>query len=78
MRPHYHPLGSSKWGQIYFLTKNKCVPIITHSLELFVRVVHQNEGKLSNNKKQSHFSWMTEVEIGEAEAVVCQAFSGTD
>lgn len=49
-----------------------------HSLELFVRVVHQNEGKLSNNKKQSHFSWMTEAEIGEAEAVVRQAFSGTD
>ena len=49
-----------------------------HSLELFVRVVHQNEGKLSNSKKQSHFSWMTEAEIGEAEAVVCQAFSGTD
>lgn len=49
-----------------------------HSLELFVRVVHQNEGKLSNSKKQSHFSWMTEAEIHEAEAVVRQAFSGTD
>jgi hypothetical protein len=49
-----------------------------HSLELFVRVVHQNGGKLSSNKKQSHFSWMTEAEIGAAEAVVSQAFSGTD
>ena len=47
-----------------------------HSLELFVRVVYQNDGKLSNAKKQSHFSWMTEAEIIEAQAAVRQAFSG--
>ncbi len=49
-----------------------------HSLELFVRVVHQNDGTLSKTKKQSHFTWMTEAEVGEAEAIVAQAFSGTN
>ena len=49
-----------------------------HSLELFVRVVHQNNDTLSNTKKQSHFSWMTEAEVGEAEAIVAQAFAGTN
>jgi len=42
--------------------------------ELFVRVVHQNEGKLSNTRRQSHFSWMTDAEVSEAEAVVRRAF----
>jgi hypothetical protein len=50
-----------------------------HSLALFVRVVHQNDGTLSKTKKQSHFSWMTESEISEAEAIVASAFSfGSD
>ena len=48
-----------------------------HSLELFVRVVHQNDGILSKAKKQSHFSWMTASEVSEAEAIVVSAFSGT-
>jgi hypothetical protein len=48
-----------------------------HSLELFVRVVHQNDGILSKTKKQSHFSWMTASEVSEAEAIVVSAFSGT-
>lgn len=47
-----------------------------HSLDLFVRVVHQNDNKLSKTKRQSHFDWMTDAEISEAEAVVSQAFSG--
>tara|TARA_R110001592_G_scaffold232050_1_gene489335 strand:+ start:21472 stop:23013 length:1542 start_codon:yes stop_codon:yes gene_type:complete len=47
-----------------------------HSLELFVRVVHQNDDILSKTKKQSHFSWMTEAEVSEAEAIVAQAFTG--
>lgn len=49
-----------------------------HSLELFIRVVHQNDGTLSRNKKQSHFDWMTEEEVAEAEAIVAQAFAGKD
>jgi len=49
-----------------------------HSLELFIRVVHQNDGKLSRNKRQSHFDWMTEDEVIEAEGVVQKAFSGTN
>ncbi len=49
-----------------------------HSLELFVRVVHQNSDTLSKTKKQSHFSWMTDTEVSEAEAVVVRAFARTD
>lgn len=49
-----------------------------HSMELFVRVVHQNNDTLSKTKKQSHFSWMTEAEVSEAEAIVAQAFAGTN
>ena len=49
-----------------------------HSLELFVRVVHQNNDALSKTKQQSHFSWMTESEVSEAEAIVASSFSGTD
>ena len=49
-----------------------------HSLALFVRVVHQNGGTLSKAKRQSHFSWMTGSEVSEAEAIVANAFSGTD
>ncbi|WP_101675452.1 Fic family protein [Alloalcanivorax mobilis] len=46
-----------------------------HSLELFVRVVRQNDGLLSANKRKSHFDWMTEEEIAEAEKLVREAFS---
>ena len=49
-----------------------------HSLELFVRVVHQNNDTLSKTKKQSHFSWMTETEVSEAEAIVAEAFAVTN
>ena len=45
-----------------------------HSLELFVRVVHQNGDTLSKTKKQSHFSWMTDSEIREAEVIVASSF----
>jgi len=43
-------------------------------LELFIRVVQQNNGKLSSTKRKSHFDWMSEHEIIEAELVVIQAF----
>lgn len=46
-----------------------------HSLELFVRVVHQNSGQLSKTKQQSHFHWMTPDEIKQAEDLVRQAFA---
>ena len=45
-----------------------------HSLELFIRVVHQNNGELSKTKRTSHFEWMTKDEIQRAEEAVRQAF----
>ncbi|MGM0633230.1 MAG: Fic family protein [Pseudomonadota bacterium] len=45
-----------------------------HSLELFIRIVQQNDGVLSATKRKSHFDWMTEQEIADAEAVVRRAF----
>jgi hypothetical protein len=47
-----------------------------HSLELFIRLVHQNGGTLSKTKRQSHFSWMTDDEARRFEAVVGEAFGG--
>ncbi|HIG43688.1 MAG: Fic family protein [bacterium] len=49
-----------------------------HSLSLFIRVVHQNEDRLSKAKKESHFDWMTEEEIALAEARVKEAFNMAD
>ena len=46
----------------------------SHNLELFIRVVHQHEGTLSLTKRKSHFDWMSDVEIKEAELAVRQAF----
>ncbi len=46
-----------------------------HSLELFIRIVEQNEGSLSNKKRQSHFDWMRQEEIERAELLVRNAFS---
>ena len=45
-----------------------------HSLDLFIQFVHQNQGILSKTKRQSHFSWMTEDEIKQSEAIVVEAF----
>jgi hypothetical protein len=45
-----------------------------HSAELFVRVVRQNGGKLSANKRRAHFEWMTDQEVGHFEDVVARAF----
>ncbi|MEX2523721.1 MAG: Fic family protein [Gammaproteobacteria bacterium] len=45
-----------------------------HSLDLFIRLVYQNEGKLSRTKREKHFDWMTDDEISEAEEMVVQAF----
>lgn len=49
-----------------------------HSLELFIRVVQQNNGTLSKAKHDSHFEWMKEGEIKEAEKNVVKAFQIPD
>jgi len=46
-----------------------------HSLDLFVRVVHHNGDTLPKTKRQSHFDWMTNAEVRQAEAIVAQAFA---
>ncbi|MBI3044899.1 MAG: Fic family protein [Betaproteobacteria bacterium] len=47
-----------------------------HSLDLFIRLVHQNRGALSRTKRDSHFAWMTDDEVKRCEAVVADAFGG--
>ena len=44
------------------------------SLDLFIRVVHQNDNKLSKTKRGSHFDWMTDEEIKTSEAIVAAEF----
>jgi hypothetical protein len=46
-----------------------------HALDLFIQLVHQNQGTLSMTKRDSHFSWMTGEEIAQSQAVVVDAFS---
>jgi hypothetical protein len=45
-----------------------------HSLDTFIRVVHQNQDRLSSNKRKSHFLWMKDEEIARAEQVVAESF----
>ena len=45
-----------------------------HSLDLLIRLVHQNGGHLSKTKRQTHFSWMTDDELKRSEAAVIEAF----
>jgi len=45
-----------------------------HSLELFIQVVQQNNGKLSSTKRKSHFHWMSAQEISDSEEAVTEAF----
>ena len=45
-----------------------------HGLELFIRIVHQNNGRLSKSKRGSHFDWMKEEEIKAAEQLVVASF----
>lgn len=47
-----------------------------HSLDLFIRVVHQNGGELSKSKRKSHFDWMTDEEVEQAEEEVRSAYAG--
>ena len=46
-----------------------------HSLDLFIRVVEQNRGTLSNKKRQSYFNWMEKDEIEQAELTVQNVFA---
>jgi Fic family protein len=45
-----------------------------HSLDTFIRVVRQNEGRLSINRRKSHFEWMTTEELARFEEIVRRAF----
>ncbi len=45
-----------------------------HSMELFIRVVRENGGTLSTSKSKSHFYWMSDNEVRQAEKLVQDAF----
>lgn len=45
------------------------------SLDLFIRIVRQNGGKLSRSKRTSHFGWMTDTEVATAEREIARAFA---
>lgn len=60
-----------------YKTLNNLIDWPAHSLELFIHVVHSNQGKLSANKRKSHFYWMQDDEVANAEICVQQAFSKT-
>lgn len=45
-----------------------------HSLDLFVRVVHQNNDKLPQTKRRSHFDWMRDDELSRFEEIVARSF----
>jgi hypothetical protein len=46
----------------------------SHSLDTFIRVVHQNNDKLSIGKRKSHFQWMSDDEVSRFERIVAQSF----
>ncbi|HEY0842701.1 Fic family protein [Methylotenera sp.] len=46
-----------------------------HSLDLFIRLVHQNNYELSKTKKQSHFEWLSDDEIAKFQSLVRESFS---
>jgi len=43
-------------------------------LHLFIKVCHQNNGRLSERKRQRHFTMLTEDEIAAMQEAVCEAF----
>lgn len=45
-----------------------------HSLDLFIRVIHQNNYVLSKTKKESHFMWLSEGEIALYQGMIKKAF----
>ena len=46
-----------------------------HSLDLFIRVVRQNGGRLSATKRASHFTWLTDEEVSRFQLIVQRAFT---
>ncbi|HMN44153.1 MAG TPA: Fic family protein [Povalibacter sp.] len=46
-----------------------------HSLDLFIRVVRQNDFTLSTNKRDAHFAWMTDEEVRMSERTVRESFA---
>lgn len=69
-------------AEIYFLigfdrarlAPNALADWPAHSLENFIRLVHQNGGKLSANKRKSYFAWMRDDEVERFERVVGESF----
>lgn len=45
-----------------------------HSLDLFIRLVHQNNYELSKTKKQSHFEWLNDDEVTMFQSLIKEAF----
>ncbi len=46
-----------------------------HSADLFIRLVHHTPWKLSANKRKSHFPWLKDQELEQAEVLVREAFT---
>ena len=46
-------------------------------IDLFIRMCIENKGKLSKNKRKSRFEQLTNNEIAQMEACVCNAFNRT-
>jgi hypothetical protein len=57
---------------------NKLIDWPAHSLDLFIRVVHQNNNRLSKTKRQSHFDWMRDDEVARFEEIVARSFHGEE
>jgi hypothetical protein len=45
------------------------------SVDLFIRLVHQNGGELSKAKRASQLEWMTDSEVSRCVAIVTDAFA---
>jgi Fic family protein len=48
-----------------------------HSLDLFIRVVYQNNYELSKTKKQSYFEWLSDNEVSLFQSLVKEAFGSS-
>ena len=46
-----------------------------HSVDLFIRLMHQNDGHLSATKRNSYFDWLTDDEVVRAQVCVRRAFA---
>jgi hypothetical protein len=46
----------------------------SHTLETFIRVVHQDNDKLSIKERKAHFDWLHEDEVARFERIVAQSF----